>query len=238
MSQSRQRLLLVEDEPKRLKMYQSALAGAGFEVIAATNSARALEVIAAGEVDLMITEATIAGGDGIELIRRMCQRGAAHVILMLSSLDNETVRRAFEAGAQQYLVRPNAELLTQALARTFAPLKRWSTSIERKLEVLNEQSVTSTQAQNGFGELLDKVIEGQRVVITKHKTPKAVVLPYAEYKELTERDTRQLNTLSAEFDALLASMQTREARIGLKAAFAASPAELGKAAVTAARKRG
>lgn len=233
-----QRLLLVESEPKRLKMYQVALAGAGFEVISATNGPRALEVIAAGEVDLMVTEASIPGGDGIELVRRMCERGAvARVILMLSSLNNETVRRGIEAGAQQYLVKPNAELLAQAVTQTVAHFKRWSGSIEKKITI-NEQSVTSTQAQNGFGELLDKVIEGQRVVITKYATPKAVVLPYSEYKELTERGARQLNTLSAEFDALLAGMQTREARAGLKAAFGASPAELGKAAVAAARKRG
>lgn len=235
-----QRLLLVEDEPKRLKDYQSALAGAGFDVIAVTNAVQALKVIASGEVNLMITEATVPDGDGLELVRRMCQREAAQVILMLKSLNNDTVRLALEAGAQQYLVKPNAQLLTQALTGMVASIKRWYTSanVEKTLGNLNEQSVTSTQAQNGFGELLDKVIEGQHFVITKYQTPKAVVLPYAQYKELTERGARQLDTLSAEFDALLASMQTREAKAGLRAAFSASPEELGKAAVAAARKRG
>ena len=52
------------------------------------------------------------------------------------------------------------------------------------------------------------------------------------------RTRRALETLSGEFDALLARMQTPRARAGMTAAFNASPAQLGKAAVAAARKRG
>jgi len=51
-------------------------------------------------------------------------------------------------------------------------------------------------------------------------------------------ETRELDTLSAEFDALLVRMQTPAARVGMKSAFNASPKQLGKAAVAAARKRG
>lgn len=40
-----------------------------------------------------------------------------------------------------------------------------------------------------------------------------------------------------QFDALLAQMQTPKARRAMNALFNASPEELGKAAVTAARKR-
>jgi hypothetical protein len=42
--------------------------------------------------------------------------------------------------------------------------------------------------------------------------------------------------LSSEFDALLARMQTPEARAGMQAAFDATPEQLAKAAVTFARK--
>ena len=48
----------------------------------------------------------------------------------------------------------------------------------------------------------------------------------------------KLDTLSGEFDALLARMQAPKARAGMKAAFDASPKQLGRAAVAAARKRG
>ena len=47
-----------------------------------------------------------------------------------------------------------------------------------------------------------------------------------------------LDVLTSEFDTLLLHMQTRKARAGMKRAFQASPKQLGKAAVAAARKRG
>ena len=76
------------------------------------------------------------------------------------------------------------------------------------------------------------------MVITQHDAPKAVLLSVDEFTALTRATEGTLDTLSAEFDALLARMQTPRARAGMKAAFAASPKELGKAAVAAARKRG
>jgi hypothetical protein len=52
------------------------------------------------------------------------------------------------------------------------------------------------------------------------------------------RSQIKIDTLSGEFDALLVRMQTPAARAGMQAALDASPGQLGKAAVTLARKRG
>jgi hypothetical protein len=52
------------------------------------------------------------------------------------------------------------------------------------------------------------------------------------------RGETRLDTLSGQFDDLLARMQTPKARPGLRAAFTASPKQLGKAAVGHAPKRG
>ena len=56
--------------------------------------------------------------------------------------------------------------------------------------------------------------------------PKSVVTPPAHA------------TLTSEFDGLLARMQTPAVRKGMRAAFDATPARMGRAAVAAARKRG
>jgi antitoxin Phd len=75
------------------------------------------------------------------------------------------------------------------------------------------------------------------VLITKHETPKVVLLSMEEYGALSRATDTKLDALSGEFDALLARMQTPRARAGMKAAFAASPDQLGIAAVAGARKR-
>ena len=57
-----------------------------------------------------------------------------------------------------------------------------------------------------------------------------------EFDKQTPASERSLDTLSEEFDALLARMQTAKARGAMKAAFEASPAEMGKAALRAAQR--
>jgi len=64
------------------------------------------------------------------------------------------------------------------------------------------------------------------------------LLSVDEFNALAQATEPKLQALTAEFDALLARMQTPKARAGMKAAFEASPKELGRAAVAAARKRG
>ena len=102
-------------------------------------------------------------------------------------------------------------------------------------------SVTATEAKNEFGRVLERAIKGERVYITRHETPKAVLLSVEDFDALAASLSPakiKLNTLTAEFDAMLARMQAPGARDAMKAAFDASPKELAIAAARAARKRG
>ena len=98
--------------------------------------------------------------------------------------------------------------------------------------------MSATHAKNEFGRVLEMVMQGGLVVITKHDAPKAVMLSIDEFNALAHGATRQLDTLKDEFDAFYARMQTPEARRAMKAAFDATPQQLGKAALAAAGKRG
>jgi antitoxin Phd len=108
----------------------------------------------------------------------------------------------------------------------------------RRGEQVEAASITATEAKKQFGRVLELVLRGGAVVITKHDAPKAVVLSMEEFHALTRPGASPLDTLTGEFDAMLARMQKPRARAAMKAAFAASAKELGKAAVAAARKRG
>jgi prevent-host-death family protein len=95
--------------------------------------------------------------------------------------------------------------------------------------------VTASRLKNEVGAVLEQAAVGGAVVITKHDTPRAVLLSYAEFEALTASATPALDDLSERFDELLAGMQTPEAKAGVAAAFDATPDELGAAAVKAAR---
>lgn len=105
-------------------------------------------------------------------------------------------------------------------------------------EALEPSSVSASEAKSEFGRVLELAIQGRAIVITKHDAPKAVLISVENFNALSGAAQTKLDTLSQEFDALLARMQTSKARRGMKAAFAASGKRLGKAAAAAARSRG
>jgi prevent-host-death family protein len=97
--------------------------------------------------------------------------------------------------------------------------------------------ISATQAKNKLGEVLDRVMQGGVVVITRHETPRAVVLSMDEYTALSGATQSRLDALTTDYDAMLMRMQTGKSLAGMKAAFNATPKQLGKAAVARARKR-
>lgn len=118
--------------------------------------------------------------------------------------------------------------------------RRNASSAQRPLREGQGRSArwTATQAKNEFGRALEMAMQGGAVVITKHDAPKAILISMDEFNKLTHAAEFSINSLSEEFDAMLARMQSPKSRAAMKTAFAASPKELGKAAVITARKRG
>ena len=104
-------------------------------------------------------------------------------------------------------------------------------------ELVEIPEVAASHAKNSFGELLDRVAMAGAVAITRHDTPKAVLLSYEEFESLSSARSETLDALSAKFEGLLERLQTPAARDGLNAAFHATPEELGRAAAEAARRR-
>jgi len=96
--------------------------------------------------------------------------------------------------------------------------------------------MSSTEAQNGFGRVLEIVGRNGRVFITRRNANQAVVISVEEYEALTGRSESPLDALTAEFDEMVAQMQTPVAKAAMRAAFRASPDELADAAVWAAQR--
>jgi len=241
---SRGRVLIVDDERSVRHSYARWLDEAGFEVAEASGGAEALQRIESEQIDVVLTDVSMPEMDGLALLRRMRARSLnLPVILMLDTQNNRTAIQAAELGALQSLVKPvdSKELEeTAAYAVRLHRSRRGKLAIShnRRGERVAASSITATDAKNEFGRVLEMVIQGGMVVITKHDAPKAVLLSVDEFNTLSLATERKLDTLSGEFDALLARMQTPKARAGMKGAFDASPKQLGRAAVAAARKRG
>ena len=100
------------------------------------------------------------------------------------------------------------------------------------------KAVSSSDAKNGFAELIERVARsGEPVLITRNRRPAAVVLSVEAYRQLVDATPDPLSPLRERFAAIVAGMQTSTGKQAVDRLFAATPAQLGKAAVKAAGKR-
>ena len=104
-------------------------------------------------------------------------------------------------------------------------------------EVRSLEPVPASRLKNNPGAIVDQASAGRPVVITRHDAPRAVILSFEDFEELAREREPALGTLEARFDELLAAMQKPAAKRGVRAALAATPTELGRAALAAARKQ-
>ncbi|MBA3588559.1 type II toxin-antitoxin system Phd/YefM family antitoxin [Methylibium sp.] len=107
----------------------------------------------------------------------------------------------------------------------------------RQGELVDLPTVAASRFKNEFGAIFEQAALGGAVAITKHDAPKAVLLSYAEFESLVQARSPALDDLTLQFDGLLEQMQTPKSKAGMAAAFDASPVQLGRAAVKAAKQR-
>ena len=240
----RGRVLLVDDEPSILASYGRALADAGFAVTKAGGRDDALRRLETAPFDVVLTDLLISETNGLAFLKSLhAFSPELPVIVMVDKMSNEIAVEAAELGAVQSLHKPISRALLKRTVGHAVSLKRARQDAApefpaRRGDARAPIKMTATDAKNQMGHVLETVMQGSVVLITKHETPKAAVIPMAEYEKFSRATEARLNALSGEFDAILARMQTPKARAGMQAAFDASPEQLAKAAVAFARKRG
>ena len=238
MAGSAGRVLLVDDQPSVLAAHMRLLVAKGFEVTAASAGEEAVRRVDSDRFDVVVTDMSMRDMDGVTFLRRLRgHRPDLPVILIVEEPNNEAV--GLGAFCLVKPVDPKAlEEAAQSAVRLHRSDEGFPSLRSRATESARRSSVTATDAKNEFGRVLETAMRTGLVVITKHDAPKAVLMSMDEYRALQSPEKRKLDTLSAEFDALLDRLQSRRARAGMKAAFEAPPRQLGKAALAATRRRG
>lgn len=121
------RVLVVEDEDEFAEFIVRGLREEGFTVERAADVGTAWTALQTGSWDVVLLDRGLAGEDGLGLLVRYREAGAATPVLMLTARDAIPDRVAgLDAGADDYLCKPFAfdELLARvrALARRPAPV--------------------------------------------------------------------------------------------------------------------
>jgi CheY-like chemotaxis protein len=110
-------ILLVEEDPTLLEITAFRLELLGYEVVKQQSAERALEWLSDQLPTLIIVDHVLPGMDGVEFINRLSNdmRTSEIPILFLSTkADLEDVQRAYNAGADEYVVIPYDPIVLEA----------------------------------------------------------------------------------------------------------------------------
>src|SRR3954451_24311647 len=117
------RILVVDDEPSIVDAVATALRYEGFEVEEAATGRDALAAVSRGEPDLIVLDWMLPDLAGIEVGRRLRERGFKTAILFLTAKDAvEDKVEALRAGGDDYVTKPFS--LAEIVARIQAVLRR------------------------------------------------------------------------------------------------------------------
>jgi two-component system OmpR family response regulator len=117
------RILVVDDEPSIVDAVATALRYEGFEVHEELTGRGALTAVAELEPDLVVMDWMLPDVEGIEVGRRMRDRGFQTAILFLTAKDAvENKVEALRAGGDDYVTKPFS--LAEVVARVQAILRR------------------------------------------------------------------------------------------------------------------
>ena len=121
-SQERQRILVVDDDPRTLRFVRDTLTGAGYAPFLTGAPDDLAGLIRAERPELVLLDLMLPGRDGIELLQEIPELSDLPVIFISGYGRDETVARAFELGADDYVVKPFSP--TELVARIRAVLRR------------------------------------------------------------------------------------------------------------------
>jgi DNA-binding response OmpR family regulator len=122
------KILIVDDEPRYLRLLEANLRTEGYEVIAAQDGIQALEVFSANPVDMVLLDIMLPKLDGFATCQRIRQFSNVPIIMLTAKGEELDRVRGLDMGADDYLTKPFSA--TELLARVRAVLRRSQVSKE------------------------------------------------------------------------------------------------------------
>jgi DNA-binding response OmpR family regulator len=116
------RILVVDDEPKIVRLVRDYLEHGGFDVLVARDGREALMRARTERPDLVVLDLGLPGLDGLDVTRAL-RRDTSVPLIMLTARDGETDKvLGLELGADDYLTKPFSP--RELVARIRAVLRR------------------------------------------------------------------------------------------------------------------
>jgi DNA-binding response OmpR family regulator len=133
------RILLSDDDPIVQELICLILRDRGFELVTAENGSQALELWQGQSFDLIILDILMPILDGLKVCRIIRESSRVPIIMLTAKGDEQDIVNGFEAGADDYMVKPIRP--KEFVARIQAILKRCEIRSSAPVEQLSYKDI-------------------------------------------------------------------------------------------------
>jgi DNA-binding NtrC family response regulator len=100
-------ILIVEDEPKMLRLLELNLTEEGYTTHTASDAETGLNTLRQEKIDLVVTDLKLPGMDGLEFLQAVKRADARIPVIVMTAYGTvETAVEAMKAGASDYVLKP------------------------------------------------------------------------------------------------------------------------------------
>jgi two-component system KDP operon response regulator KdpE len=153
-------ILIVDDEPRVIRLVSEVLKAVGYQVIAAATGESAIEMVALERPHLILLDIRLEHGiDGYEACRRIREFSEIPIIMLTAKAREKDMLHGFDVGADDYLTKPFSA--KELVARVKAVLRR-----SQNPEEIITASLTCGELEIDFARRNVKV-RGEKVSLTR-----------------------------------------------------------------------
>jgi len=116
------RVLIVDDEPRYLRLLDANLRTEGYEVVTASDGQQAIDIFSSQPIDLILLDIMMPKLDGFGVCQRIREFSNVPIVILTAKGEEQDRVRGLDLGADDYLVKPFSA--TELLARVRAVLRR------------------------------------------------------------------------------------------------------------------
>jgi DNA-binding response OmpR family regulator len=101
------KILVVDDDQAARTLLKEILTAEKWEVVEAEDGQKALDMLQAQKIDLVITDRSMPAMDGLVLLKTLSEKRSTVPVIMVSAYGEEELwGQAIQLGAKEYLLKP------------------------------------------------------------------------------------------------------------------------------------
>ena len=202
MPQAHARILIVDDLPEKLLVYQTLLEDLDAEIVMAHSGTEALKCVLEGEFAVILLDVNMPDIDGLEtanLMRRHKNARHTPIIFITAYADEMQTARGYELGAVDYILSPVLAPVLRTKVRVFVDLYETRAALARSNQELESRVMERTaELQRSNERLQAEIAERLRVENEREALLAREKVLRVEAEELSRLKDEFLATMSHE----------------------------------------